>query len=99
MTGPSATAPSAARRLSPETERMVARISTITDATVVYEVTLEDGEKPVTVRQQLLRAARIAGIDVAVRRSARGFYGGLMTDARRSKRGRPRPDTSGRPAP
>ena len=38
----------------------------------------------------VLRAAKLAGVEVAVKKSPNGFYFGLMTPKRRSKRGRPR---------
>jgi hypothetical protein len=79
---------SSGRSLSPEQQYLVNKMKSITDASVVYEVTLEPNEKPLTVRQQLLRAAKAAGVDIAVRKSDRGFYVGLMTDDRRSRRGR-----------
>jgi len=78
----------AGRPLSPEQQYLVNKIKTITDDSVVYEVTLEAGEKPLTVRQQLLRAAKVAGIEIAVRKSEAGFYVGLLTPERRSTRGR-----------
>jgi hypothetical protein len=37
-----------------------------------------------------MRAAKLASVDVAVKRSADGFYFGLLTPARTSRRGRPR---------
>jgi hypothetical protein len=68
---------------------MVRKIRTITNDQVVYEVTLEDGEKAATVRQKLLKASRLADVEIAVRKSPRGgCYVGLMTPARRSTRGR-----------
>ena len=76
------------RPISPEQEALVRRIKTISDDSVVYEAKLSGGEKPATVRQQLLRAAKIAGVEIAVKRSPDGFYFGLMTDDRRSNRGR-----------
>jgi hypothetical protein len=78
----------AGRAVSPEQQKLIKRIKTITDETVVYEVTLEADEKPLTVRQQLLRAAKAAGVEIAVRKSPNGFYVGLMTPERRSNRGR-----------
>ena len=78
----------AGRPLSPEQQYLVNKIKTITDDSVVYEVTLEPGEKPLTVRQQLLRAAKVAGVEIAVRKSESGFYVGLLTPERRSTRGR-----------
>lgn len=73
----------------PDLAKMVAKIRSITDDSVVYEVTLEDGEKPAGVRQKLLRAAKLADVEIAVRKAPRGgWYVGLMTPARRSTRGR-----------
>jgi hypothetical protein len=76
------------RPLSPEQQYLISKIKTITDESVVYEVSLEPGEKPLTVRQQLLRAAKVAGVEIAVRKSESGFYVGLLTPERRSTRGR-----------
>ena len=76
------------RPISPEQEALVRRIKSITDDTVVFEARLSADEKPATVRQQILRAAKLAGVEVAVKRSPDGFYFGLMTPERRSNRGR-----------
>lgn len=76
------------RSVSPEQLRIIKKLQTITDASIVYEVTLEGDEKPLTVRQQLLRASKAAGVEIAVRKSPNGFYVGLMTPERRSNRGR-----------
>jgi hypothetical protein len=84
----------APRALSPEMQKIVNKIKTITDETVVYEVALAEDEKPATIRQQLLRAAKAAGVEIAVRKSPSGFYIGLMTPERRSKRGRKRAATA-----
>ena len=80
------------RPISPEQQALINRIKKITDETVVYEAVLEKGEKPATVRAQIIRAAKLAGVDVAVKKSPNGFYIGLMTPKRKSKRGRPRKD-------
>ena len=80
------------RPISPEQQALVNRIKRITDESVVYEAVLQKGEKPATVRAQILRAAKLAGVDVAVKKSPDGFYIGLMTPKRKSKRGRPRKD-------
>jgi hypothetical protein len=80
------------RPISPEQQALINRIRKITDESVVYEVVLEKDEKAATVRAQVLRAAKLAGVDVAVKKSPTGFYVGLMTPKRRSKRGRPRKD-------
>ena len=84
------------RPISPEQEALVRRIKTISDDSVVYEAKLSGDEKPATVRQQLLRAAKIAGVEIAVKRSPDGFYFGLMTDDRRSNRGRKPGTAAGR---
>jgi hypothetical protein len=76
------------RSLTPEQEALVKRMKTLTDASVVYEATLEEGEKPATVRQQLKVAAKRAGVEIAVKKSPAGFYFGLLTPERRTNRGR-----------
>ena len=81
-------AASGGRQPSPEQVKLIKRIKTITDPSIVYEVSLEPEEKPLTVRQQLLRASKAAGVEIAVRKSPNGFYVGLMTPERRSNRGR-----------
>lgn len=78
------------RPISPEVQALVRRMKTLTDESVVYEAVLEAGEKPATVRAQLLRAAKLAEVEVAVKRSPKGFYFGLLTPKRVSRRGRPR---------
>ncbi len=74
--------------MSEEQLKVIKKLKTITDPSVVYEVVLEPDEKPLTVRQQLLRASKTAGVEIAVRKSPSGFYVGLMTPERRSNRGR-----------
>ncbi len=76
------------RQPSPEQLALIAKIKTITDESVVYEVSLEPGEKPLTVRQQLLRASKVAGVDIVIRKSEKGFYIAKLTPERKSKRGR-----------
>ena len=76
------------RQPSPEQLELIKRIKTITDESVVYEVTLEEGEKPLTVRQQLLRASKAAGVEIVIRKSEKGFYVAKLTPERKSKRGR-----------
>lgn len=73
------------RRLQRQAERA---ISQLTGAEQVFEVRLGRNEKAATVRQRLLRAAGDAGKEIAVRKSERGFYVGLMTPERRTRRGR-----------
>jgi hypothetical protein len=76
------------RPISPEQEALIRRIKSISDDSVVFEARMSADEKPATVRQQLLRAAKLAGVEIAVKRSPDGFYFGLMTPERRSNRGR-----------
>ena len=78
------------RPISPEQQALINRMKQITDDSVVFEAVLQDGEKPATVRAQLVRAAKLAGVEIAVKRSAEGFYFGLLTPKRASRRGRPR---------
>ena len=60
----------------------------ITDESVRVRGGLAEGEKPATIRAQLLRGAKMADVDIAVKKSPQGFYFGLMTPQRKSKRGR-----------
>jgi hypothetical protein len=86
------------RPISPEQRALIDRMKQLTDDSVVFEAVLQEGEKPATVRAQLLRAAKIAGVEIAVKRSPGGFYFGLLTPKRASRRGRPR-KTSAPPEP
>ena len=80
------------RPISPEQQALINRMKQLTDESVVFEAVLQDGEKPATVRAQLLRAAKLAGVEVAVKRSPEGFYFGLLTPgAPRDAAGRARP--------
>jgi hypothetical protein len=84
------------RALSPaqlERERQQAQfrklIGKLTGPDMVFAVKLDDGEKPLTVRQRLLRAAAEANVEIAVRKHGEnGFLVGLLTPERRTKRGR-----------
>jgi hypothetical protein len=69
-------------------------ISQMNDDQVVFEVRLTRAEKPITIRQRLLRAAHDADREIAVRRSPGGFLVGLMTPGRRSNRGRKKASAS-----
>ena len=80
------------RPISPEQQALINRIRKITDESVVYEAVVGSDEKPATVRAQIMRAAKLAGVEIAVKKSPDGFYFGLMTPKRKSKRGRPRKD-------
>jgi hypothetical protein len=80
-----------AQRERQRQQRQFARMmSQLTDPSDVFEVRLGKGDKPITVRQRLLRAAKDANKDVAVRKSPSGFVVGLMTPERKSNRGRRR---------
>jgi hypothetical protein len=60
----------------------------------VFEVRFEKNDKPLTVRQRLLRAAQEAGKEVVVRKAENGWLVGLATPERRSRRGRRRASSS-----
>jgi hypothetical protein len=81
--------PAAAARLA-QHKQFVRMLSKITDRDAVFEVRLEGNEKPLTVRQRLMKAADEAGKDIVVRKSDKGWLVGLATDDRRSRRGRRR---------
>jgi len=78
----------AGRQPSPEQVALIAKIKNITDESVVYEVIIDADDKPLTVRQQLLRASKIAGVEIVIRKSEKGFYIAKLTPARKSRRGR-----------
>ena len=52
----------------------------------VYEVRLGRDDKPLTVRQRLMKAAQEQGRDIVVRKSDAGWYVALATPERRSRR-------------
>ncbi len=66
-------------------ERMLTRIA---DRDTVFEIRLEGGEKALTVRQRLMKAAEATGREVVVRKSDKGWLVGLSTPDRKSRRGR-----------
>ena len=90
------------RELSPRTQarlkqerqfrRMVGKLN---DSDSVFEVRLDPNEKPLTVRQRLLRAADESGKEIVVRKSEKGWLIGLATPERRSRRGRRRAGAAG----
>lgn len=80
-----------------EQQRQIARmLSRITDRDTVFEIRVENGEKPLTIRQRLMRVAEEQGKEVVVRKSERGWLVGLATPDRRSNRGRRRGSKSAR---
>ena len=65
-------------------------IAKLTDDSKAFQVELEPMERFLTVKQRLLRAAKDAGVEVAIRKHGNGLAVGLLTPERRSRRGRPR---------
>jgi hypothetical protein len=86
----------AARSLSPRAQARLEQTELLSKAVLsklggpddVYEVRLEAGEKPATIRQRLLRAAADRNMEIAIRIRGESLYVGLMTAERRSRRGR-----------
>ncbi len=54
----------------------------------VFEIRLTGDEKPITIRQRLLRVAADSNVEIAVRKHGDGFLVGLLTPERRTNRGR-----------
>ena len=71
-----------------EYSRLRDMMGKLNDPGQVYEIVLESSEKPLTVRQRLLKVAAESGKDIVVRKYGNGFAVGLMTPDRRSRRGR-----------
>ncbi len=66
-------------------ERMLTRIG---DRDTVFEIRLDGDEKPLTIRQRLMKAAEATGKEIVVRKSDKGWLVGLSTPDRKSRRGR-----------
>jgi hypothetical protein len=81
--------PAQIRRLECE-QQLRAAIAKIRSPADVFEVRLEGDEKPITIRQRLLRVASGMGTEIAVRKHGDGLLIGLLTPERRSTRGRRR---------
>ncbi|HUG47070.1 MAG TPA: hypothetical protein VMP67_01525 [Candidatus Limnocylindria bacterium] len=79
--------PRARERLAQQRQfaRMLGRLKERDD---VFEVRLDGNEKPITIRQRLMRAAEDQGKEIVIRKSERGWLVGLATPDRRSRRGR-----------
>jgi len=86
---PAAPSPQAIERKR-QAELFRKQIESLRDESAAFAVSLEEGDKAATIRNRLLAAGRVAGREIAVRRYGEGFAVGLMTPARRSRRGRPR---------
>ena len=84
---PRALSPRALARLK-QHRQLVKTIGQIGSAKDVYEIRLGGAEKPLTMRQRIMRAADEAKKDIVVRKSDKGWLIGLATPERRSKRGR-----------
>ena len=86
---PKALSPRQLERLEQERKfkRMLSKLNSPND---VFEVRFEESDKPLTVRQRLLRAAQDAGKEIVVRKSEKGWLVALATPERRSRRGRRR---------
>jgi hypothetical protein len=69
-------------------------ITRIESANTVFEVRPGPEQKPATVRLWLLKAAEVAGREIVVRKSEKGWLVGLATPDRRSRRGRRRVRTT-----
>ena len=92
---------SAPRELSPRAKERLAQerkfkrmLAKLTDPMAVFEVRFEADDKPLTVRQRLLRAAQEDGREIVVRKSEKGWLVALATPERRSRRGRRRASAS-----
>lgn len=85
---PTELSPRARARLEQERLFRSRIINRLTDATKVFRVRLGQDDKAATIRRRLTEVAKAAGKEVAIRRTADGFYVGLMTPERRSRRGR-----------
>ena len=84
---PRALSPKALARLK-QHRQLVKTIGQVTSAKDVFEIRLGGDEKPLTMRQCIMRAAEEARKEIVVRKSDKGWLIGLATPERRSKRGR-----------
>ena len=98
---PKSAARQAARELSPKTRARLAQerqfvrmLSRVNQRDDVFEVRLQGDEKPLTVRQRLMKAAQATGKEIVVRKSDKGWLVGMATPDRRSRRGRRRATTT-----
>lgn len=90
---PRTLSPKAQARLA-QHRQLVRMLSKVVSANEVFEVRLEPGEKALTVRQRIMKAAEEAGKDIVVRKSDKGWLVGSATPQRRTTRGRPRTRTA-----
>jgi hypothetical protein len=78
----------AAREREQQQRQFKRMIGQITGPDQVFQVSLDGDEKPITIRQRILRAAAEANVEIAVRKHRNGFIVGLLTPERRTNRGR-----------
>ena len=78
----------AAREREQQYRQFKRLISQLTGPDQVFSVHLEASEKPITIRQRLLRVAAESNVEIAVRKHGDGFLVGLLTPERRTNRGR-----------
>lgn len=78
----------AARERQQQYRQFKRLIGQLTGPDQVFAVRLDPTEKPITIRQRLLRVAAESNVEIAVRKHADGFLVGLLTPERRTNRGR-----------
>jgi len=78
----------AARERSQQQRQFKRLIGQLKGPEQVFVVRLDPTEKPITIRQRLLRVAAEANVEIAVRKHGAGFLVGLLTPERRTNRGR-----------
>ena len=78
----------AARERDQQQRQFKRMIGQIQGPDQVFEVQLDPEEKPITIRQRLLRVAAESNVEIAVRKHGNGFLVGLLTPERRTNRGR-----------
>ncbi len=78
----------AAREREQQNKQFTRMIDQLKGPDEVFEVRLGPDEKPITIRQRLLRVAADANVEIAVRKHGDGFLVGLLTPERRTNRGR-----------
>ena len=78
----------AAREREQQAKQFKRLIAQLKGAGQVFEVRLDANEKPITIRQRLLRVAADENVEIAVRKHGEGFLVGLLTPERRTNRGR-----------
>ena len=84
------------RGLSPRAQARLAQyqmldrsvVSKLSGPDDVFEIRLEPGEKPATIRQRLMHIAADRNVEIAVRIRGDRVLVGLLTPERRTRRGR-----------